>query len=89
MDITSFGIAGVASITTLCYLIGELVKVTGVDNKWIPVVCGVAGVVLGIAAMFIMPEFPATDYITAGAVGAVSGFAATGIDQAIKQVTVK
>ena len=33
-----------------------------------------------------MPEFPATDPITAAAVGAVSGLAATGINQAVKQL---
>ena len=33
-----------------------------------------------------MPEFPATDYITAAAVGIVSGFAATGVNQVFKQM---
>ena len=85
--ISSFGIAGVASITVLCYLVGEVVKATGVDNKWIPVICGVFGLVLGIVASNIMPDFPATDYISAAAVGVVSGLAATGINQAYKQLT--
>lgn len=87
MDFTSFGIAGVAAITVICYLVGMLVKNTGLDNKWIPTICGVVGLCLGIAAMFIMPDFPATDYITAAAIGAVSGLAATGMDQAVKQLT--
>ena len=76
-----FGIAGVASITVIAYLIGQGVKA----NKWIPIICGIAGLVLGIAAMYVMPDFPAHDPITAAAVGAVSGFAATGIHQAAKQ----
>ena len=50
-------------------------------------ICGVCGLALGVAAMFIMPEFPATDYITAAAVGTASGFAATGINQAVKQLS--
>ena len=33
-----------------------------------------------------MPEFPAADPITAAAVGVVSGLAATGINQAVKQL---
>ena len=58
-----------------------------VDNKWIPVICGVAGIVLGIVTLAIgMPDFPATDYLTAAAVGGASGLAATGIDQAVKQL---
>lgn len=87
MDFASVGIASVAAITVLCYLIGEVVKATGLDNKWIPVVCGVCGLVLGIAGMHIMPEFPGTDYITAASVGVVSGLAATGINQVAKQLT--
>ena len=75
-----------AAITVICLLIGQAVKATRLDNKWIPIICGVCGMALGIAAMYIMPEFPATDYITAAAVGIVSGLAATGINQAAKQI---
>ena len=87
MDFTSLGITGVAAITIVCYLIGQAVKATGIDNKWIPIICGVSGLALGIAAMFIMPDFPATDYITASAVGVASGLAATGANQVFKQLT--
>lgn len=86
MDITSLGITGVAAITVICLLIGQAVKVSGLDNKWIPIICGVFGCALGILGMFIMPEFPATDYITAAAVGIVSGLAATGANQIMKQM---
>ena len=89
MDISSLGITGVAEITVICLLIGQAVKATRLDNKWIPIICGVCGMALGIAAMYIMPEFPATDYITAAAVGIVSGLAATGINQAAKQIGCK
>lgn len=80
------GIASVAAITVIAYLIGEIVKATGLDNKWIPVICGVCGGVLGVVGMIIMTEFPATDYITAVAVGIVSGLAATGANQIVKQL---
>lgn len=86
MDLSSFGIASVAVITVICYLIGQVVKVSGVDNKWIPTVVGVAGGVLGVVGMYLMPDFPAQDYLTAVAVGIVSGLAATGIDQVAKQL---
>lgn len=84
-----FGIAGVAAITVIAYLIGQAVKASALDNKWIPIICGAAGGVLGALAMIIMPDFPAGDYITAVAVGIVSGLAATGVNQAVKQVTGK
>lgn len=82
-----FGIASVAAITVIAYLIGELVKASGLDNKWIPIICGAAGGVLGVMAMLSgVPDFPAGDYITAVAVGIVSGLAATGVNQAVKQL---
>ena len=86
MDISSLGITGVAAITVICLLIGQAVKASGLDNKWIPIICGVCGCALGILAMHIMPDYPATDYITAAAVGIVSGLAATGVNQAFKQL---
>lgn len=87
MSLMDLGITGVAAITVVCYLIGEIVKTTGLNNKWIPPICGIGGLVLGIVAMRIMPEFPATDFITAGAIGVVSGLAATGVNQVFKQLT--
>lgn len=86
MDMT-FGIASVAVISVICYLIGMVVRATGLDNKWIPSICGVAGAVLGVVAYVTqVPDFPAADPLTAVAVGIVSGLAATGINQAVKQL---
>lgn len=80
-----FGIASVAAITVIAYLIGQAVKATSLDNKWIPIICGAVGGALGAVSMRVMPDFPATDYITAVAVGIVSGLAATGVNQIGKQ----
>ena len=83
-----FGIASVAAITVICYLAGQVVKATDIDNKWIPVICGVLGAILGPVALFTgVPDFPATDSLTAVAVGIVSGLAATGINQVAKQMS--
>ena len=81
-----YSMASVAAITVIAYLIGEAVKVTKLDHKWIPVICGSAGAFLGVAALQMMPDFPATDYITAVAVGIVSGLAATGAYEAAWQL---
>lgn len=81
-----FGITTVIAITVLCYLIGYAVKCSGVDNKWIPLACGLGGMVLGIVALNTgMVDFPAQDPLTAAAVGAASGFAATGVNEAFAQ----
>lgn len=89
MDIFSLGVASVAAITVIAYLVGQFVKATGLDNKWIPSICGAVGFCLGIFGLFIMPDFPANDYISAAAVGIVSGLAATGFDQVTKQLSSK
>lgn len=83
MDI---GIASVASITVIAYLIGQTCKaVKGFPDSWIPLACGIAGGALGIIGKAIMPDFPASDGLTAVAVGIVSGLSATGINQLYKQ----
>lgn len=86
MDFSSIGVASVAVITVICYLVGMIVKACGFDTKWIPIVVGACGGCLGVAGMYLMNDFPAQDYITAVAVGIVSGLAATGVDQIGKQL---
>lgn len=82
-----FGIASVAAITVIAYLVGMAAKdVTIVEDKWIPVIAGVTGMILGVAGLYVMPDFPAKDVINAAAIGIVSGLAATGINQIGKQL---
>ncbi|SDZ96948.1 Phage holin family Hol44, holin superfamily V [Lachnospiraceae bacterium NK3A20] len=82
-----FGIASVAAITVIAYLIGQGCKASEkISDSWIPVICGCVGAVLGIVGLKAMPDFPATDAVTAVAVGIVSGFAATGINQVYRQL---
>ena len=82
-----FGIASVAAITVIAYLVGMAAKdVTIVEDKWIPVIAGVTGMILGVAGLYVMPDFPAKDVINAAAIGVVSGLAATGINQIGKQL---
>lgn len=82
-----FGTIGsVVGITVICYLAALGIKATPLANKWIPVICGILGGVLGLAGLFLMADFPASDYITAIAVGIVSGLAATGSNQVYKQL---
>ena len=88
IGIANVGIASVAAITVICYLVGLIVKASGLNDKYIPICCGVAGAVLGLAGLYLgLPDFPATDPLTALAVGIVSGLAATGINQMAKQLS--
>ena len=83
----AFGVANVAAITALVYIAGLALKATNLANKWIPAICGAIGICLGLLALYLqLPEFPAGDPLTAAAVGGVSGLAATGLNQAVKQL---
>lgn len=77
------------AVTVICYLVAEAVKATGKCNEWIPIICGALGGVLGVVAMYVVADFPATDVLNAIAIGIVSGFAATGVHQAGHQLTGK
>lgn len=83
-----FGLTSVVGITVIAYLVGEIVKVTALDNKFIPVIVGIVGGILGAIGMKVIPQYPAQDIITAIAVGIVSGLAATGANQIGKQLLV-
>ena len=84
-----FGIASVAAIVAICYFIGLGVKASGINDKWITVIVAVTGGLLGIAGMYVMPDYPANDVINAVAIGMVSGASSTWIDQTKKQLSKK
>ncbi|MDR0952465.1 MAG: phage holin family protein [Oscillospiraceae bacterium] len=84
MDI--LGLTSVASITVICYLAAQAVKATSLNNKWLPVICGALGGALGALGRAVMADFPASDILTAIAVGIISGLAATGVNQIYKQL---
>lgn len=82
-----FGMANVAAITAIVYIAGLALRAAPLAHKWIPSICGTLGILLGLIALYLnVPDFPASDPLTAAAVGGVSGLAATGINQAVKQL---
>lgn len=80
------GIGSVATITVICYLLGMTIRQTPLDNKWIPSIVGALGMVLGVVGWKVIPDYPASDLLTALAVGIVSGLASTGADQLVRQI---
>ena len=80
-------IATVAAITVICYVIGMACKVTGKIDKWIPVIVGVMGGILGVVGWKTITGFPAEDILNAIAVGIASGLASTGVNQIVKQLS--
>lgn len=88
MDITTLGT--VTAIVAICYLIGLAVKaIPNIKDNLIPVIVGLCGGALGVAGLYLMPEFPAEDAMNAVAIGIVSGLASTGVNQVYKQIAVK
>lgn len=85
-----FGFGAVVAITVITYLIGMGCKAwDNLDNKFIPVICGLVGAALGVVGMRTMPDFPAKDILNAIAIGIVSGLASTGANQIGKQLSGK
>ena len=88
-----FGIVSIPVIVVLCFLIGNAWKTANsLDDKWIPCVCGASGLILGVLiwltdGVYHVDWFGIADPWMAAAVGVVSGFAATGVHQAVKQHT--
>ena len=57
-----------------------------IPDKFIPVIVGAVGAILGIVGMYTMAEFPAQDVLNALAIGIASGLASTGVNQIVKQL---
>ena len=88
MDISTLG--SCVAIVMICYIVGMGCKASKrISDEWIPVIMAIIGGVLGAVGMGVIPDFPATDYITAVAVGMFNGLSATGVNQIIKQTVQK
>ena len=77
-------------LTGVVYLLGATLKAINNEklNKFIPVICGLAGGILGVIVFKTIPDYlPADNWLLALYVGIGSGFAATGINQVYKQFT--
>lgn len=86
MNITDF--AAVPAIVVVVYLIAYFLKAIGSEklNRLLPPVCGALGLVLSVVCYFALPDYiPAENWLSAAAIGIVSGFAATGVHQVYKQ----
>ena len=79
----------IPAIVIISYLVTEVFKLF-VKKKYLPIISGLTGAILGVITYFIAPNLIfKEDIITAIAVGIVSGLAATGSDQAIKKLLKK
>ena len=84
------GFIAFPAIVAVVYLVGATLNAinNAILDKFIPVICGFVGGVLGVVVFQTIPNYiPAENWLMALAIGIVSGFAATGINQVYKQFT--
>lgn len=77
------------AIVVICYLVGLICKTVGNGklDKYIPIICGTVGAILGVIIFLTIPNFiPAENWAVAIAIGIVSGLSATGANQIYKQL---
>ncbi|MDP2891511.1 MAG: phage holin family protein [Bacillota bacterium] len=81
------------AIVVICAFIGFAIKTGSGGNekvtRWIPLIVGVVGGILGVVYKFISAEYANLDILMAIASGIVSGLASTGAHQVVKQVICK
>ncbi len=83
--ISKLGIEVYPAIVVICLLIGFVCKASPLDDRWIPIICGFCGGIMGVVSMMFSEAFPTDDPVMAVAVGIMSGLAATGLHQAVWQ----
>lgn len=84
------GFIAFPAIVIISYLAGATLKAINNEtlDKFIPVICGFIGGALGVVVFQTIPGYiQADNWLQALAIGIVSGFAATGVNQIYKQFT--
>lgn len=84
--------AACPAIAVICYFVGFACKKFKNEtlDRFIPVICGLLGAIMGIVAFITLPEYiGAVNWLCALAIGIISGLAATGANQVYKQLTKK
>lgn len=80
----------IPTVVLICWFVGYSIKQIAKNDKldrFIPVICGVLGAILGIVIFYTIPGFIAADnWLVAFATGLFSGLSATGVDQIYKQL---
>ena len=77
----------IPAIIVISYLVGMACKaIDRISDKFIPVIVGTAGAILGIVGLYTMADFPADNILNALAIGIASGLASTGANQIVKQL---
>lgn len=76
----------IIEIVVITYAFIEVMKqIRNFKNESIPAIACVIGACLGLVSNYVIPDFPASNIMTAIAIGVTSGLASTGAHQIVKQ----
>lgn len=75
----------VLSIVIIAYAVAEAVKVTPLNNKYIPMVVSFVGAIVAVLAKATNQLFLDTNWVDSIAIGISSGLASVGLNQWKKQ----
>ncbi len=74
-------------IVVICYIAITAIKSTKIESRWYPIISCAIGMIAAVAMYYILPDFiGATSLVVAVISGGVSGLAATGSNQVLKQL---
>lgn len=77
---------GIPAISVISYMITEIFKLF-INKKYLPIVASLVGCLLGIVSYCLnINIILASDIFSAAAIGIISGLAATGSNQILKQL---
>lgn len=79
----------IVSIVIITSFVVQSVKLTPVDNKFLPVIAGICGLALSILMYISHVEIGADNVFDAIAIGISSGLASVGANQTYKQLVKK
>ena len=80
----------IPAIVVISYLITEIFKLFRVNKKYLPIIAGCSGLVVGLLSYIFVPEvINGTNLLTTLAIGIISGLSSTGSNQLIKQLLKK
>lgn len=86
-------VVNMVAIVVICGFLGFAIKTGCAGNekvlRWIPLIVGFTGGVLGVVYRFINPDYAHLDVLMAIASGIISGLASTGVHQVVKQAAQK
>ncbi len=76
----------VLPIVIICYFAGICTKAFKPTEKYIQIISGFLGGLLGLLGYYTMADFPSDDLMTSFAIGIISGLTSSGFNKTVKNI---